>query len=160
MPNPGRFLLTVSVCPLAVECRCHELSIEMDVDMTSTRPYLLRALYQWIVDNDMTPYLLVDAEHKDVNVPSQYIEDGRIVMNISPSAVRELDLGNTGVLFSARFSGKPFAVSVPMAAVKAIYAQENGRGMVFSEDEPEDTPPMPPDSQPDKGSKPSLKLVK
>lgn len=132
----------------------------MDVEMTSTRPYLLRALYEWIVDNNMTPYLLIDAEHADVHVPSQYIENGRIVLNVSPSAVRELDLGNDGVLFSARFSGKPFEVSVPMTAVKAIYAQENGRGMVFSEEDgPEDTPPSPPDEHPGKG-KPSLKLVK
>ncbi len=134
---------------------------EMKLEMTSTRPYLLRALYEWIVDNDMTPYLLIDAEHADVHVPSQYIENGRIVLNVSPSAVRELDLGIDGVLFSARFSGKPFEVSVPIAAVKAIYAQENGRGMVFSEEEggPDDTPPSPPDAHPDKG-KPSLKLVK
>ncbi len=132
----------------------------MQQEMTSTRPYLLRALYEWIVDNGMTPYLLVDAEYDQVHVPSQYIDNGRIVLNVSPSAVRGLDLGNEGVLFSARFSGKPFDVSVPMAAVKAIYAQENGRGMVFSEDEgPEDAPPTPPDEHPDKG-RPSLKLVK
>ena len=124
--------------------------------MTSNRPYLIRALYEWITDNELTPYLLVNAELPHVQVPSQYIHEGRIVLNINSSAVHGLKLGNDLVEFSARFAGIPHVVRIPPIAVMAIYARENGQGMVFSEGggggEP---PPAPP---PDK--RPTLKVVK
>ncbi len=133
--------------------------------MISSRPYLIRAIYDWIIDSDLTPYVLVNAEEADVTVPSQYIQDGKIILNISPSAVRSLELNNAWVMFSARFSGESMEVSFPPRAVLAIYAKENGRGMVFSdEDEPEDDPDhMPPNGDdppmPPKG-RPSLRVVK
>ena len=103
--------------------------------MTSSRPYLIRALYQWIVDNGMTPYILVDAEQPDVVVPDQYIQDGKIVLNIAPMAVQALVLGDGEVTFNARFSGKSMSQSIPVRAVLAIYARENGQGMMFGDDE-------------------------
>ena len=130
--------------------------------MTSSQPYLLRAIYEWIIDNDMTPYVLVNAEMEDIHVPLQYVENGKIVLNLAPQAVSDLQLGNEFVMFNARFSGKSMEVNFPVTAALAIYAKENGQGMVFSEgDEPPPTEPSPdsPDS-PDKEKKPSLKLVK
>jgi stringent starvation protein B len=124
--------------------------------MTSNRPYLIRALYEWLVDNDLTPYLLVDARRSDVQVPEQYVEDGRIVLNVSPSAVRNLELGNESISFEARFSGAAFAILLPPSAVLGVYARENGKGMLFPEEESgEPEPPQPPS-----GGKPSLKVVK
>ncbi|MGI9333272.1 MAG: ClpXP protease specificity-enhancing factor [Gammaproteobacteria bacterium] len=108
----------------------------MEVDagtMTPSRPYLLRAVYDWIVDNGLTPQILVDAEHEHVAVPKQYVNDGRIVLNLSPSAVRNLVMGNDAVSFSARFGGQPFQVSIPTQAVRAVVARENGVGMSFPE---------------------------
>jgi len=102
--------------------------------MTSSRPYLVRAIYQWIVDNGLTPHLLVDAGNDDVLVPTQYIEGGRIVMNIAPMAVQGLTLGNEEVTFSARFGGKPMSVQVPVRRVLAIYTRENGQGMMFTDE--------------------------
>lgn len=139
--------------------------------MISSRPYLIRAIHEWIVDSDLTPYLLVNAEMPNVTVPQQYIQDGRIILNISPSAVRGLELSNDWVMFSARFGGVSMEISVPPAAVMAVYAKENGRGMVFSEDdealdnevEIDDDPdsPEPPEGGPPapKG-RPNLKVVK
>jgi stringent starvation protein B len=130
--------------------------------MTSLKPYLVRAIYDWIVDNDCTPHLLVNAEAKEVIVPAQYVEDGRIVLNLRPQAVQGLSLGDTVIEFSARFGGTPMQVSVPLNAVLAVYARENGRGMVFEENEDDNTPP--PDSTHTKSksakSKPVLKVVK
>jgi len=127
------------------------------MEMSSNQPYLLRALYDWIVDNSLTPYVLVNAEAEHVDVPSQYIENGKIVLNISPTAVSSLELGNDCVIFNARFAGKPMDVSFPISAVLAIYARENGQGMVFNESGNE-PPPAP---EPDKPSSSShLKLVK
>lgn len=128
--------------------------------MTSSRPYLIRALYQWIVDNGVTPYILVDADIEGVDVPPQYIQDNKIVLNIAPMAVQGLTLGDDAVSFSARFSGQSVDLFVPTEAVMAIYARENGQGMMFN-DEP--TTPGPPDgTEPDEGtkSKPSLRVVK
>ena len=107
--------------------------------MTSNRPYLLRALYDWICDNHLTPYLLVDTSGGDLCVPEDFIEDNRIVLNISPSAVVDLDLSNDYINFKARFSGKSMAVYFPVDAVLAIYAKENGRGMIFPEEDMEET---------------------
>ena len=103
--------------------------------MNSNRPYLLRGLYDWICDNHLTPYLLVDTRGKDLSVPSEFVKDDRIVLNIAPSAVRDLDLSNDYINFKARFSGKSMNVYFPVEAVLAIYAKENGRGMIFPEEE-------------------------
>jgi stringent starvation protein B len=105
--------------------------------MNSNRPYLLRALYDWICDNHLTPYLLVDASGDDLSIPNDFVEDNKIVLNISPSAVRDLDLSNDYINFKARFSGKSMNVYFPIGAVLAIYANENGRGMVFQEEQQE-----------------------
>lgn len=121
--------------------------------MTSNRPYLLRALYEWICDNELTPYLLVDAMGDDLNIPHEFVEDGKIVLNISPSAVRDLDLNNDYINFKARFSGKSMNVYFPQIAVQAIYAKENGRGMVFPEEEVEPNDEPPSDSQAEKPAK-------
>jgi stringent starvation protein B len=120
-------------------------------EMTSSRPYLLRAIYEWIVDNGLTPYLLVNADYPDVQVPVEHVNNGKIILNVAPEAVQSLDLGATDVTFNARFGGRPMNLFFPVAAVLAIYARENGRGMVFS-DSDDNPPPSPP--EPDKGDKP------
>lgn len=97
----------------------------------SSRPYLARALYQWLVDNDLTPYIVVDAEQPGVEVPRQFVQNGQIVLNLSPGAVRDLFMENEALGFSARFGGQPMRVMVPNSALVAIYARENGVGMVF-----------------------------
>ena len=99
--------------------------------MTPSRPYILRALYEWLLDNDVTPYVLVDATYNNVTVPHQFVQDGRIVLNVSPSAVRGLHIDNEALSFNARFSGQPMDVYVPIVAVQAIYSAENGEGMGF-----------------------------
>lgn len=125
--------------------------------MTPSRPYLIRALYDWIVDNGMSPYVLVNAEDDKVVVPRQFVEGGKIVLNINPSAVQNLELGNGFVEMDARFSGAPMHVSVPVMSVLAIYARENGKGMVFTdEDGGGDEPPPTPDEE----KRPSLRVVK
>ncbi len=130
--------------------------------MTSSRPYMIRAIYEWIVDNDCTPYILVDAEYTGVQVPQQYVEEGQIVLNISPSAIVGLDVGNDEMGFRGRFGGVAQDVRVPVGAVKGIYARENGQGMLFdTSDEtlPPPSGPKPGEKSP-KGVKPSLKVVK
>lgn len=102
--------------------------------MTSNRPYLLRALHEWVIDNAMTPYILVNAEYEDTIVPIQFIENGRIIFDISPHAIRNLDMSNERVSFNARFGGQSMEVWIPINAVLAIYAKENGQGMLFAED--------------------------
>jgi stringent starvation protein B len=132
--------------------------------MTSNRPYLLRALYQWIGDNSMTPHLLVDATREGVQVPASTVKEGRVVLNIAARAVANLDLGNRDVRFKARFGGVSQSVVVPMSAILAIYAQETGQGMMLPEDggtlpadEP-DSSPEPPDDGPKRGG--HLRVVK
>ena len=131
--------------------------------MTSSRPYIMRALYEWIVDNGCTPYVLANALAQGVLVPQQYVKEGQIVLNISPGAVVDLDMSNEAMTFNGRFGGVPTDVHVPMTAVIGIYARENGQGMVFEPDE-EPTQPTTPDDDPPpsgKGKKaPSLKVVK
>ena len=126
-------------------------------NMTSHRPYLLRALYEWIADNDMTPHLLVDAGQPGVQVPPHTIRDGKVVLNIAARAVSTLELGNEAVRFTARFGGVSHPVSVPVSAVLAIYARETGQGMALPEDttpgDAGDEPPMPP-SDPGGGDEP------
>ena len=133
--------------------------------MTSSRPYLLRAIYDWIVDNDLTPYLLVNANLENVMVPTEYVSDGKIILNVAPAAVNDLEIENDEVHFNARFSGNPMYVSVPMAATMAIYSKENGRGMVFTDDD--DVPPEPdeggedrPGKSKNKSKQPNLRVVK
>ena len=113
--------------------------------MTPLKPYLIRSIYDWIIDNNLTPHLLVDATHPHAVLPEEYIEDNKIVLNVRPEAIQGLTLGNTAVEFSARFNGQPMHITAPIPAVMAIYARENGRGMVFDQEEdnepPEETPP-------------------
>ena len=127
--------------------------------MTPNRPYLLRALYEWIGDNGMTPHVLVDAGVPGVEVPDQAIQKGKVILNIDQSAVRELNLGNEWLTFSARFSGRPFGVVVPVEAVLAIYSKENGQGMMFAQDDSPDSPDDP-DNGPGPTKRPHLTVVK
>ncbi len=111
--------------------------------MTSSKPYLIRALYEWIVDNELTPYLVVNAKDDDVSVPQQYVnKDGQIVLNIAPRAVVSLQMEGECVAFNARFGGVPTDIYVPCYAVLGIYARENGQGMMFEPEAP--TPPPEP----------------
>lgn len=134
--------------------------------MTSTRPYLMRALYDWIVDNQLTPYIVVNAEAAGVQVPMQYVEAGRIVLNISPTAAQGLQIGNEWLEFNARFSGVARVVTTPIQAVMAIYAKENGRGMVFGEEDggnddgDNGQPPAPSSNNNRPHKKPKLTIVK
>ena len=120
----------------------------------------MRALYEWIVDNDCTPYVLVDASSADVMVPQQFVKDDQIVLNISPGAVMDLNISNDAVVFNGRFGGVATDVFVPISAVVGIYARENGQGMVFEPEEaiepPDDRPPEPKKIE----GRPSLKVVK
>jgi len=109
--------------------------------MTSSRPYLLRALYEWILENQCTPYIVVNAYANEVMVPQEYVKDGQIILNISPSAVHALEMTNEAINFSGRFSGIPTPVYVPVTAVMGIYARENGQGMVFETEIPSPEPP-------------------
>ena len=102
--------------------------------MTSRRPYLLRALYAWILDNGMTPYLIVDARHRDVHVPPSAIKDGQVVLNIGPTAVGAFEMDNDRISFSARFGGVAYPVWIPVPAVMAIYSRETSEGMMLPED--------------------------
>ena len=100
--------------------------------MTSSRPYLVRAIYDWIIDNNLTPYLLVKADAPGLVAPQQYAQNGKLILNISPTAIQTLSLGNDSIEFSARFSGVAMSVRVPIDAVLAVYSRENGKGMVLS----------------------------
>lgn len=149
------------------------------MDMSSTRPYLVRAIYDWIVDNRCTPHLLLDAGVQGLRAPRQAIKDGRVVLNIAPHAVDRLELGLEEIRFNARFSGVSHTIVAPVEAVLAIYARENGQGMMFpaeaqdegapatteiaeGEDGPvleQDAPPAPTGPAPDR-PRPSLRIVK
>ena len=124
--------------------------------MNSSRPYIIRAIYEWIVDNDCTPHLLVDVDVEGVDVPQAYVTDGQIVLNISPSAVVGLEMGNDLILFNGRFGGVATDIVVPIKAILGIYARENGQGMVFDASEDPEEPPDPPSVR----GRPSLKVVK
>ena len=129
--------------------------------MTPSKSYIVRAIYDWIVDNNCTPHLLIDAVTDGVCVPKDYITEGQIVLNISPTAVVSLHMGNDAVSFSGRFSGEPLDVLLPVESILGIYAQENGQGMIFDDDEPSDpSPPEPDPIAPGSARGPSLKLVK
>lgn len=126
--------------------------------MTPLKPYLIRSIYEWIIDNKLTPHLLVNAENSRAVLPQQFIEDGKIVLNIRPEAVQGLTLGNEEIQFNARFSGKPMQIVTPIAAVMAIYAKENGKGMIFDQEDEESDIPPPPDNKPP--TRPALRVVK
>jgi len=126
--------------------------------MTPSRPYLLRGLHEWIVDNQKTPHILVNAEAEGVAAPTQFADGEQLVLNISPTATRGLAMDNNGVSFEARFGGQPMQVYIPIEAVRAIYARENGRGMIFT---PEDGDgPSPDDDDTAPPPKPGLRVVK
>lgn len=129
------------------------------MELSSSKPYFIRALYEWMVDNRLTPHLIINAEVQGVAVPTQYVEDGKIVLNVAPSAARDLQLGNELVSFKARFRGTAFDIRVPVQAVEAIYAKETNSGMAFRL---EDT--LTPDSTeppgPKRSKKPQLKVIK
>jgi stringent starvation protein B len=130
--------------------------------MKSSRPYLVRALYDWIVDNGCTPFVLVDAHCSGVEVPQQYVKNGQIVLNVSPGAVANLLMSNDDLRFRGRFGGVPVEIVAPMAAILGIYARENGQGMVFEPETPGAPPPgdggSPESAAP--AGRPSLRVVK
>jgi stringent starvation protein B len=143
--------------------------------MNSSRPYLVRALYEWIVDNDCTPHMLVNADFREVQIPQGFASDGQIVLNVSPDAVRHLHMDNDAVSFEGRFGGVPHSLFVPIGAILGIYARENGQGMVFDlepavvdddeadlpeENESDDDQPPPGGQPPRPQGRPSLKVVK
>ena len=130
--------------------------------MTSSRPYLIRAIYDWIIDNHLTPYVLVNAEYPGVEIPQEYVTAGRVILNISPESCRGLHLDNDRIVLTTRFSGRTVQLALSPGAVLAIYAKENGRGMEFNEDDG-DLPPggdTSGTSGQGTGRKPALRLVK
>ncbi|MEX0706894.1 MAG: ClpXP protease specificity-enhancing factor [Woeseia sp.] len=126
----------------------------------SKRPYLLRAMHEWMGDNGNTPHIVVDAAIDGVAVPSDHVKDGKIILNISYSAAHNLKLTNDAVSFRARFSGVPFDVWVPIASVLGIYAKETGQGMIFSHGADNPEPPDPEDRESARSSRGHLKVVK
>jgi stringent starvation protein B len=133
--------------------------------MTPLKPYLIRSIYEWILDNELTPHLLVDANHNQAILPQQFAQDGRIILNVRPAAVEALSLGNEAIEFNTRFSGKSTYIYVPVTAVMAIYAKENGKGMVFEIDESQndEPPPSAPTDSPasiNSKTKPNLRIIK
>ncbi len=137
-----------------------------DAPVTSRRPYLLRAMHEWITDNSQTPHIVVDAGVDGVKVPVQHVKDGRIILNISLSAAQGLSLGNEALSFRARFGGVSQDIVVPIAAIVGIYARESGQGMIFGDNDgpvgtTEPPTPSPPASPPPAGPRKShLKVVK
>jgi len=121
--------------------------------MNSSKPYVLRALHEWISDNNLTPLILVDSTQKDVQIPPGIDEDGKVVLNTSYGATKNLEIANEGILFDARFAGVSQSLYLPMDAILAIYARENGQGMMFGSD---DDVPNPEPPQPRKGKKPQI----
>ncbi len=126
----------------------------------SKRPYLVRAMHEWMGDNGHTPYIVVDTSVDGVAVPEEHVKDGKIILNISHSAAHNLKLQNTAVSFRARFGGVPFDVWVPTAAVLGIYAKETGQGMIFSHGANQPEPPDPVDDTESTRSRAHLKVVK
>jgi stringent starvation protein B len=128
----------------------------------STRPYLIRAIYEWCVDSGLTPYLAVRVNGQ-TEVPPAYVKDGEIVLNLSAGAVRNLELGNEYITCNGRFGGAPFDLIVPVAAVIGIFAKENGQGLVFQGSDPEQPPPSAngaDEASKPKPQRPQLKIVK
>jgi len=148
------------------------------MQFTSNKPYLLRAIHEWIIDNEGTPHVVLFAENPQVMVPQQYIDNGKIVLNVSPTAAEELLIDAEGLSFKARFGGRPYEIFSPINAVMSLYASETGEGMSFdieNEIPPDDTPPpkgptsvdkpqsnktKPAAKKPNKSKRPALKIVK
>ena len=128
--------------------------------MTPSKPYLIRALYQWLLDNQMTPYILADSSSDDVQVPSGVANDGKVVLNLAPSAIQNLEMTNDFLSFSARFNGVAQDVYCPMSSILAIYARENGEGMMFSAESGDSDAEAGGSGKAKKPSKPGLKVVK
>ena len=140
--------------------------------MHSNRPYLLKAFFDWIVDNQCTPYIIIDAYHEGVEVPQEFVKDGQIVLNIAPRAVSDFVINDVAVEFSTRFNGMPINLYLPTLSIIGIYAQENGKGMMFEAEESIAPPPAPPaivkrksmpkpeSTESTSKSKPSLRVVK
>ena len=126
--------------------------------MTPQKPYLIRAIYEWLIDNGATPYLLVDTSLEGVIVPEAFINDSKIVLNIAPDAVQHYETDNENIYFSARFSGKRMELLIPIEAVLGIYGKENNQGMFFSEEQT--SPPTPPSNSTKEKGKPKLMIVK
>ena len=128
--------------------------------MTPSTPYLLRGLYEWILDNAMTPYLLVDVSEVDVHFPQDLINDNKIILNIAPSAVMNLLVDNATIEFSAKFSGVDKFISFPVSSVLAIYSRENGSGMIFDKSEESSESTSQSNKPSDKNSPSVLRIVK
>lgn len=132
----------------------------------SRRSYLVAAIYEWAIDCGYTPQILVASEYPGVRVPSAYVQEGRIALNIAPAAVQGFDPAQEPLFFSARFGGRPFDIEVPTGAVLAVYARENGEGLVFGDTETPPDPDGPPEkgseqpNRPKPGSRPKLRVVK
>lgn len=124
------------------------------------RPYLLRAMHEWMIDNALTPHIVVDATAPGVAVPQQHVAEGKIILNLSYSATDGLDLHSEPLRFRTRFSGVSYDIAVPVTAVLGIYAHESGQGMIFTqEDSPSSTDAPDEEAKPAKG-RPELKVVK
>jgi stringent starvation protein B len=130
-----------------------------DENMTSNRPYLIRAIHEWICDNGLTTHVLVHADFPGVEVPRDYVQNGQIILNIAPRAVNGFVANNEEIRFSARFGGVPMTIRVPVEAVLAVFARENGEGMAFDISEPPEPDPTDPDGGEDE-KRPHLKVVK
>lgn len=139
----------------------------MTTEFMPTRPYLLRAIYEWTNDNNLTPYLLVNAEENGVSVPRQHVQDGQIVLNIAPHAVQQMLMDQDSVSFNARFGGVSQQLYIPMYAVLGLYARENGQGLFFDPQEYDGQRPEAPINQleadnpesPAPTKKPSLRVL-
>ncbi len=126
--------------------------------MTSSKPYLIRALYEWVLDNNTTPYILVDTSNDQVSIPAGIANDGKVVLNLSPTAIQNLEMTNEHISFSARFNGVSEDLYCPVSSLMAIYARENGEGMMFPVEESSDSGQPP--AEGDKPSGPTLKIIK
>ena len=127
--------------------------------MNSSRPYLINALIDWIADNDCTPFVVVAADVDGVEVPADYVQDNRIVLNISPRAVRNFDMADGAMTFHSRFGGQPFRVVAPLAAVVAVYARETGQGMAFEAEATSLQPSGDNAGKPEGRTRPTLTVV-
>lgn len=128
--------------------------------MTSSKPYLVRALYEWILDNDTTPYLLVDTSNEQVLIPPGIANDGKVVLNLAPQAIQNLEMTNECVSFSARFNGVAEDIYCPISSLMAIYARENGEGMMFPAENSDLDPETDPPTDEDRPRGPTLKVIK
>ena len=131
-------------------------------EILTKRPYLIRAIFDWALDNELTPQVLVNTHIAGVKIPTGHATEGKITLNIHPQAVQGLELGKEWIMFSARFSGRPFGVEIPVTAVMAIFARENGQGFVFQAETgaAPAAPESPPPATPPARKSPALKIVK